>query len=244
MLPRIALVSTGLAVALCVGLTGTGVVSAAAPALHIKPGSQWTEEVDTGACAVLNFQSNFTVTDNESNSGTWTGGRSTLRIKWTAGGLTNTTFEGTFTKVPVTEYVGIFHVGPRLAGQVVKGVVPIWNGQDCLHSPPSKVNSILHGTPAAGHPTVGTYTLHVDWNNSGWSPPMTLTLSADHTATAGLLGTWTIRSGKITINIGGGTAIFHGRKTARGFNSRKDLGKAIDNAENFDGVWYAVYAGS
>jgi hypothetical protein len=114
----------------------------------------------------------------------------------------------------------------------------------------SPVNHITPGSkstaaPAdAAHPTVGTYTMYVDWNNGGWNPPMTLTLNSDHTATAGLPGTWTIHSGKITINIGGDLAVFHGRKTARGFNTRKDPGKAVNNFENFDGMWYAVYTGS
>ncbi len=115
-----------------IGSAGAGATSAASPALHVKPGSQWTEEVNTGGCAILTFQSNFTVTDNDGNSGTWRGGGSTLKITWTAGGIAGTSFKGTFTKTPVKEYVGTYHVGPGLTGQVVKGVVPIWNGIDCL----------------------------------------------------------------------------------------------------------------
>ena len=94
----------------------------------------------------------------------------------------------------------------------------------------------------ATHPTVGTYTMHVDWNNGGWTS-MTLTLNSDHTATAGLPGTWTIHSGKITVDVGGGLAVFHGTKTARGFDTWKDPGTAVNNAENLNGVWLAVYTG-
>ncbi len=133
MLRRAVVVVGGLAMATSLGLAGVGVASAAVPALKVKPGSQWTLEYHgvegTGGCEVDRMASNGTFTsDLYGDSGTWSGGGSTITMTWTAGDDSGVTFSGTFTKTPTKEYKGSFNTGFTAA--LVKGVHS-FKGQHC-----------------------------------------------------------------------------------------------------------------
>lgn len=134
MVQRAAMVATGIAMATSFGLTGAGMASAAAPALKIKPGSQWTLEdhgiEHTGGCEVDTMASNGTfISDLFGDSGTWSGGGTTLTMTWTAGSDNGVVFTGTFTKTPRNEYEGTFSTGD--AGLLIKGVVHSFHRQTC-----------------------------------------------------------------------------------------------------------------
>jgi hypothetical protein len=134
MVRRTAMVATGLAVATSFGLAGAGMASAAAPALKIKPGSQWTLEdhgiEHTGGCKVDTMASNGTfISDLFGESGTWSGGGTTLTMTWTAGSDNGVVITGTFTNTPRNEYRGTFSTGDT--GLLIKGVVHSFHGQTC-----------------------------------------------------------------------------------------------------------------
>lgn len=120
MLRRMAVLAAGLGV----GLAGASAASAASTALHITAGSKWTAEmkISGGGCEVDKFAANHTFSSKDGDSGTWSGGGKTISMLWTAGGATNTTFSGTFTKTPVEKYVGTFDSG-SYPGWLVKGAV-------------------------------------------------------------------------------------------------------------------------
>ena len=131
MLRRAAVIAAGLAMATSFGFAGAGMASAAAPALKIKPGAIWSMEYNVGSNPCL--QNHFEVTsktsggfnDEDFDQGTWSGGGSTIKMKWTAGTFEGWTFKGTYTTTPVKEYVGSFGGGGAgVTGQLVKGVPP------------------------------------------------------------------------------------------------------------------------
>ena len=127
MFQRAVVTVAGLAMAASVGLAGVGAASAASPAvLHIQAGSQWHDADASTSCGeVITFAANGTFTaDQLGDSGTWSGGGTTLTMRWTAGGSAGASFNGTFTKTPVHEYLGKFGVnGAHLRGKIVKGAV-------------------------------------------------------------------------------------------------------------------------
>lgn len=133
MLRRTAVLAAGLALTASIGLVGAGAASAASPALKIKNGAQWTNEVNGGLCEVQTFSSNGTWTsDLYGDSGTWSGGGDRIDIKWTGGDEAGLTFHGPFTTTPTKEYSGKFGgFGVGATGQEVKGVVSSWNGVNC-----------------------------------------------------------------------------------------------------------------
>ena len=135
MLRRTAVTVAGLAMATSFGLAGAGTASAAAPTLKVKPGSQWTLEdhgiEGTGGCEVDTMASNGTFTsDLFGDSGTWSGGGSTITVTWTAGSDNGTIFTGTFTKTSRKEYTGSFSTGDL--GLLIKGEVNFLPRADLL----------------------------------------------------------------------------------------------------------------
>ncbi len=136
MLQRVAILVAGLATTASIGFAGAGMASAAAPALKIKPGAIWTFEVKGAACEQDTFDTSLHtfVSDLYNDSGTWSGGGSTISMAWTTGGDSDVTFSGHFvsTTTPV-EYKGplggIAHAG--MSGKVVKGAVATFDGYAC-----------------------------------------------------------------------------------------------------------------
>ena len=131
---RATMLVTGIALATSFGLTGAAMASAAAPALKIKPGSEWTLEdhgiEHTGGCEVDTMASNGTfISDLFGDSGTWSGGGTMLTMTWTAGSDDGVVFTGTFVKTPRNEYKGTFSTGD--SGLLIKGVVHSFHGQTC-----------------------------------------------------------------------------------------------------------------
>jgi hypothetical protein len=131
---RMAVIGGGLAMAVSFGLAGVGVASAAAPTLKVKPGSKWTLEdhgiEHTGGCEVDTMSPNGTFTsDLFGDSGTWSGGGSTITVTWTTAQDRGVIFSGTFTTTPVKEYKGSFNTGDL--GVFVKGMVHTFHGQTC-----------------------------------------------------------------------------------------------------------------
>ena len=133
MLRRAAVLAAGLAMTAGVGLAGGGAASAASPVLHVKPGSNWTAEVNGGGgCEVETFAANHTFHGGlYGDKGPWSGGGNRITMTWTAGYVTGLTFTGTFTKTPTKEYVGNFGGIAAATGQLVKGVVSNWDGFTC-----------------------------------------------------------------------------------------------------------------
>jgi hypothetical protein len=135
MLRRAAVLTAGLAMTVSIGLAGAGAASAASPA-GITNGSKWTLEVNsTGVCEVDTFSTTthtFT-SDLRGDSGHWSvPAPNKVKMKWTAGTDVGLIFPGVFTSTPVKEYVGSFRgSGVGFSGQLVKGVVPTWNGVPC-----------------------------------------------------------------------------------------------------------------
>jgi hypothetical protein len=124
MLRRAAVLAAGLAMTACAGLAGAAPASAVSPALKIKPGSQWHDASASTSCdEVITFAANNTFTaDKAGDAGTWSGGGTTLTMRWTAGGSTGVVFKGTFTTTPDVEYLGKFSLGgTHESGELVKG---------------------------------------------------------------------------------------------------------------------------
>jgi hypothetical protein len=133
MLRRAVAMAAGLAMTASVGLAGASTASAASPAvLHIKPGSEWTAEVNGGGgCEVQTFAANHTFRGGSYDEGLWSGGGNKIAMTWTAGYVSGLTFTGTFTRTPTKEYVGNFGGISATTGQLVKGVVSSWDGFTC-----------------------------------------------------------------------------------------------------------------
>jgi hypothetical protein len=135
MLRRSAAMVSGLAMATSLGLAGAGVASAAAPALKVKPGSHWTFEdhgiEHTGGCEVDRMSANGTFrSDLFGDSGTWSGGGTTITMTWTAGDDHGVVFTGTFTSTTrVKEYKGSLNTGDLAV--LLEGVVHTFHGQSC-----------------------------------------------------------------------------------------------------------------
>jgi hypothetical protein len=93
---RAAMVAVGIGMVTSLGLAGAGAASATGPALHIKSGSPYS--IEWGAtCEALTFSSSGTFTsDLFGDSGTWSGGKTTLSMNWTAGSDQDAKFTGTF----------------------------------------------------------------------------------------------------------------------------------------------------
>jgi hypothetical protein len=134
---RLATVVTGLAMATATfGSVGAGAASAARPGLHIKPGAIWTYELRHGGCEWDLFQSNgtFSSTSYGGDAGTWSGGKSTMNMSWTAGGDAGRSFNAAFvsTTMPV-EYKGYTVIpGPNFKkSELVKGAVSTFDGVTC-----------------------------------------------------------------------------------------------------------------
>lgn len=90
-------VRRGIAMATSPGFAAPGAASAAAPALHVKNGAKWSVESDGGGCEVAQFHSNGTFFASlNSDAGKWSGGATTLTIKWTSGGDKGLKFTDTY----------------------------------------------------------------------------------------------------------------------------------------------------
>ena len=132
MLRRATVIAAGLALATSFGVAGAAMASAAAPAIKIQNGATWTIEAigNGGSCQLDVFDTStyqFSSPDHHfrHDSGTWRGGASTIRMKWTHGDDTGLTFSGTFTRKPVKEYSGTFGgISFGFTGELVKGAVP------------------------------------------------------------------------------------------------------------------------
>jgi hypothetical protein len=98
--------AAGIAMAANVGLVGAGAASGAAPGVKVKQGAIWTEKEVHGGCEQLVFSSNGTFAAANptlnGDTGTWSGGKSTITVDWTGGLDAGLTFSGTF--IPAKGY--------------------------------------------------------------------------------------------------------------------------------------------
>lgn len=134
MLRRTVAIAAGLALTASVGLVGAGAASAVSPAMHIKPGAQWTAEVNGSGCEVETFSANNTFTgDMDGDYGSWSGSGPSISMVWSGRGADPLTFVGTFTKTPVKEYAGRFNGSQpnSYSGQLVEGAVSTFHGFPC-----------------------------------------------------------------------------------------------------------------
>jgi hypothetical protein len=124
MFRRVAVLAAGLAMTTSVGLVGAGAASASTQVQRLTPGSEWTLE-DTGfVCEVDTFSAGHTFTsDRYGDSGTWSGGRKTIKMTWTSGSDTGLTFSGTFTKTPFKDYFGPLGGTRSGTGRLAKGPI-------------------------------------------------------------------------------------------------------------------------
>jgi hypothetical protein len=125
-LRRVAVLAAALAATAGVGWAGVGAASAASPALKIKPNGIWTLLIKAvPGCEEDQFD---TVThtfssDNFADSGTWSGGGSTINMAWTVGADKGLTFNGHFvSSTSPVEYKGLVSSG-NTKGTLVKGPV-------------------------------------------------------------------------------------------------------------------------
>lgn len=118
---RSVMVATGIAMATSLGLAGAGATSAAAPALKIKAGAVWTLEGNEGGpCEQEVFASNGTFSaatkHGADDAGTWSGGKSSIEMIWTAGANAGDwTYNGTFRSAR-QYFKGTFFAGPQIVG--------------------------------------------------------------------------------------------------------------------------------
>lgn len=135
MVRRAAMVASGLTLATSLGLTGAGVVSAAVPALKIKPSAIWTLEMRHGACEHDIFDVTFHqfTSDRYGDGGVWSGGGSTISMIWTVGASSSVTFSGVFVSTTTpAEYKGSVNDGGAIIKtKVVKGAVSNFDGFTC-----------------------------------------------------------------------------------------------------------------
>jgi hypothetical protein len=132
MLRRTAVLAAGLALTASVGLAGTGAASGASSAA-IANHSKWTTEINGVGCEIEQFvTSNSTFTgDFYGDAGTWSGGTTSVKMKWTAGGESGLTFKGTYNS-SLKAFVGHFGAAVSgLTGQLVKGAVSSFEGVRC-----------------------------------------------------------------------------------------------------------------
>jgi hypothetical protein len=126
MFRRVGLLTAGLAMTASVGLVGAGAALASSPALKITSGSKWTLEINNGGnCEIETFQSGTFTSDLHGDSGTWSGGASTVSMVWTAGIRVGEKFHGSYNSSH-REYSG-----SGTTRQLVKGAVLSWNGFTC-----------------------------------------------------------------------------------------------------------------
>ncbi len=126
---RAAMAATSIAVATSVGLAGAGVASAAAPAIKIKPGAIWTlEEKEFSACEqdVFSPDGTFAATDDHfpGDAGTWTGGKSTISMTFTAGFDKGVSFIGSFDSAKGF-YTGFIVTDREDKAKLVEGARPV-----------------------------------------------------------------------------------------------------------------------
>ncbi len=134
MFRRTVAIVAGLAMTASVALAGAGTASAAAPALHVKPGGQWTIEIrhHTGGCEDETFSATGFSGDHGGDGGTFDFGGPMIIMEWSTGPAQGLTFTGTFTTKPVREYKGSFGgIGGFLVGALVKGAISTWHGYPC-----------------------------------------------------------------------------------------------------------------
>ena len=124
-------------------LTGTlglwGATGAWGAVPHAGNNTEWTLEVNPGTCEVDTFLANgtFSAPASGGESGTWSGGGPTVKMKWTSGTNAGLKFKGTWTHTPTKEYGGTFGgIGAGQTGQLVKGFVGTFGGANC-EPPPS-----------------------------------------------------------------------------------------------------------
>ena len=137
MFRRIAVLAVGLAMTAGAGLAGAGAASAASPALHIKADAKWTEETVRGGCEIDTFAANGTFTGDvdPGDTGTWSGGGTTITMHWTGDSNPGLSFSGTFTTTPVKEYKGTLrYEGAVFSGKLVKGAISRWGGEPFSNS--------------------------------------------------------------------------------------------------------------
>ncbi len=92
------------------GLAGATTASAAAPALEIKNGATWTLFPTNSPCEydVFNTSTHHFSSDIGGDKGTWSGGGSTIKMKWTHGANKGATFIGILVGTSPTYYQGKF----------------------------------------------------------------------------------------------------------------------------------------
>ena len=97
---RMGVMAAGLVTATSLVLAGAGAASAATPALKIKAGAVWTVKENGGGCEQDVFASNGSFSSADAHgagdAGTWSGGKSTIKMTWTTGGDAGLIFSGTF----------------------------------------------------------------------------------------------------------------------------------------------------
>ena len=106
------------------GPAGAGTASAAIPALHVKPGGQWTIEIGhhTGGCEDETFSTTGFSGATAGHEGTFDFGGAMIILERSADPAQGLTFTGTFTPKPVRGYKGSFGgIGGFLVGVLVKG---------------------------------------------------------------------------------------------------------------------------
>ena len=217
---RAATAAAGLViVAGTLGLFGTSSAWGAAPAApHVTNGSEWTIEVNPKTCEVGTFSSSGTFSFQASgDTGTWSGGGATVKMKWTGGTDADLKFKGTWSKTPVKEYAGTFGgIGSGDTGQLVKGSVGSFGGTVCPPPPtgltwnsPSKattegplaVSSIdpCPSTLPDGSPVNGTVyaEVFISIDGGGWGDASRVNSDGSWSDTYTLrapAGTWTIEA--------------------------------------------------
>lgn len=211
--------TAGLAiVAGTLGLCGTP--GAWAATSHVSNDSQWTLEVNPGTCEVDTFLANgtFSAPTSGGDSGTWSGGGATVKMKWTSGTDSGLKFKGTWSRTPSKEYGGTFGgIGTGQAGQLVKGDVPTFGGANCEPPPsgltwnsPSQItahgplsvssidpcpSTLPNGSPINGTVYSGVFIANGNPPSGGWGDgsPVGSGGSWSDTYTDGMpAGTWTI----------------------------------------------------
>jgi hypothetical protein len=108
-----------------VGFSG----AADAAILHVKPGQHWTAYFG-GSCEVETILAGhrFVETTNVlGDSGTYTGGASTITLNWTAGGFQGTTMTGRWNRV-AKDYNATFTGTVSATGTFIKGSDPLGHG--------------------------------------------------------------------------------------------------------------------
>jgi hypothetical protein len=217
---RAALATAGLVmVAGTLGFFGTSGAWGAVPAApHINNGSTWTIEVNPKTCEVGTFSSNGTFSFPASgDSGTWTGGGTSVKVKWTGGADVGLKFKGAWSTTPVKEYAGTFGgPGSGDTGQLVKGSVGSFGGTVCPPPPsgltwnspakataggPLAVSSIdpCPSTLPNGSPVNGTVYagIFVTQGSGGWGDATRVNANGSWSATYTLgapSGSWTIKA--------------------------------------------------